>query len=115
MKRTTGFLLIACVLFLAAGCTSSRGFITLSTFPAGAEVYVDGVSKGFTPLTFDYDLERRSELRIEKDGYFTEVEDLNKGWVRNEGHKGNFHKEGDSAGGGRVWKVRTTRALKAKY
>jgi hypothetical protein len=114
MKRGAGCLLLACVLLMAVGCTSSRGFITLSTVPSGAEVYVDGVSKGFTPVTFDYDLERRSLLKIEKEGYFTEVEDLNKGWVRNEGHKGNFHKESDNSGG-RIWKVGTTRALKEKY
>jgi hypothetical protein len=77
---------------------------------------VDGVPKGTTPLTFDYDIERRAVLKIEKEGYFTEIEDLNRGWVRNEGHKGNFHKEYDQAGGsGRIWKVRTTRALKEKY
>ena len=115
MKRGAGFLVLACVLSMVVGCTASQGFITLSTVPSGAEVYVDGVSKGFTPLTFDFDIERRSVLKIEKEGYFTEVEDLNLGWVRNEGHKGNFDKEYDSDRGGRVWMVKTTRALKSKF
>ncbi|MHC1742428.1 MAG: PEGA domain-containing protein [Syntrophobacteraceae bacterium] len=115
MKRGVDFLVLACVLFLAVGCTASRGFVTLSTVPSGAEVYVDGVSKGFTPLTFDFDVERRSVLKIEMDGYFTEVEDLNLGWVRNESYKGNFDKEYDDKRGGRIWKVRTTRALKSKF
>jgi hypothetical protein len=115
MKRGAGFLLLACVLLMAVGCTKTRGYITISTVPSGAEVYVDGTPKGFTPVTFDYDLERRSVLKIEKEGYFTEVEDLNRRWVVNEGHKGNFDKEYDSSRGGRIWKVMTTRALKEKY
>lgn len=114
MTRAASFLVLVCAVVMSVGCTASRGFVTLSTIPSGAEVYVDGVSKGFTPVTFDYDLERHAVLKIEKEGYFTEVEDMNRGWVINEGHKGNFHKEGDGSGG-RIWKVNTRRALKPKY
>jgi hypothetical protein len=113
MKSAGKFIFVMCVFMAVVGCTNNRGYITLNTYPSGANVYVNEVPQGMTPLTFDFDITRPAVLKIKKDGYQTLVEELNKGWVVSEGHKGNFDKEYQNANGTseRVWKVRTTRTL----
>jgi hypothetical protein len=100
---------------MSMGCTAKRGTISLETRPPGATVFVDGVRQGVTPLGFTYDAGRRGTLKIEKEGYYTETEQLDKRWFVNEHYKGNFdkrYKGGESSE--RVWEVRTTRDLKEK-
>jgi hypothetical protein len=114
-KNATVLMLLSCILLLI-GCTSKKGIISLNTIPPGASVFVNGIKQGETPLEFQYDISRPATLMIEKGGYNTLKEDLNKAWVINENYKGTFYKEyikvGDTSV--RVWTVRTTRDLKEK-
>jgi hypothetical protein len=72
--------------------------------------------KGETPLEFQYDAKVPATLKIEKPGYHSETEYLNKSWFINEHHKGNYHRYYEKVGDTqvRLWKVRTTRDLKEK-
>jgi uncharacterized membrane-anchored protein len=113
MRKMMVLMSLSALVLITMGCTSNRGYITLNTYPPGAEVYLNDVMKGETPLTFDYDISRTAELKVKKDGYQTLVEELSKGWVVSEAYKGNFNKEYQKTNGSseRVWKVRTTRNL----
>jgi hypothetical protein len=116
MKRSLTTVVVLSLILLIVGCTQKRGSIYLDTRPPGAAVYLDNVKKGETPLTFEWDAKIPSTLRIEKEGYYTETEQLNKLWLKKENYKGDYQKgyeaQGDTSA--RVWKVRTFRDLREK-
>jgi hypothetical protein len=121
MKRSLITIVFLCVFFLAAGCTQKRGTIYLDTRPQGATVYLDNLKQGETPLSFQWDAKIPAKLTIEKDGYYSEVEQLNKAWLVRENRKGEYQKsyettkvEGKEETSARVWKVKTFRDLKEK-
>jgi len=114
MKK--GFVLSLCigVCVVCAGCgTSNTGLIQLRTLPRDATVYVNNTMRGTTPLTFEYDLEKPANLRIEKEGYYPEEETLSRQWVIKEHQKGNFFKGKYVIHGKQTksWEVTTTRRL----
>jgi hypothetical protein len=130
MKRILIVFVLFGIVFLAAGCTTKKGTIYLATTPPGATVYVNKIKQGETPLEFQWDSKMPATLKIEKEGYQTETERLDKGWLKDEYHKGNyerFYQKTEGAGTSdagrraandpvgdtseRLWKVRTSRDL----
>jgi hypothetical protein len=66
---------VACVLllFTVAGCgalfNSGPANIPMSTNPPGAEVWIDGTSRGVTPLTLPLAKNRNHTVTLRKDGF----------------------------------------------
>ena len=64
--------LLCSVLSAAAGCQSPSRYFSVSSHPAGARIYLDGVQEGFTDeekLQVDFAGREAVWLKIEKDGY----------------------------------------------
>ena len=91
MSRLSPLILLGLIFFLAsAGCTSSTGIIRLNTDPQGAKYYVDGVEKGTTPAEFEWSYDRPILMELKKEGYYTQEEILNKGWLHYQMSLGNY-------------------------
>jgi len=115
MKIRIGWVILLLVI-IVTGCASKRGIIELHTRPFGADVYVDDVRQGASPLEFEYDFTKSATLKIEKHGYAHMIEALDEAWILQEVRKGNY-REGDFTVQGetvRAWKVTTTRILEKK-
>ena len=67
-RSATPFLLMACLLMLAA-CGVPKQKIPVSTDPIGAIVYVDGEKAGTSPCSVRVDKQGDHLLTIVKDGY----------------------------------------------
>ena len=80
------------VLLLFSGCTGKEGIVRLNTDPAGAHYYVDGVERGTTPAEFEWKYDRPILVELKKEGYHTEQELLNKGWLHYQKYQGNYGK-----------------------
>lgn len=109
-------ILLFLLVTLSMGCTSSRGIIDLCTRPDGANVYIDNVKKGITPVQFEYDFKIPARLKIVKDGYYVENELLNQSWVIREIRKGTYS-EGHYMIGGvntKSWMIGAYRILQKK-
>ena len=101
------------VVFVVLGCTSKRGIIELHTRPSEAAIYLDEATQGLSPAKFEYDFSQPATLKIDKQGYYTEVENLSEAWVIREIRKGNYT-QGDFMIQGKntkAWKVTITRRL----
>ena len=78
------------VLLLVSGCTGKEGIIRLNTDPPGATYYVDGVERGTTPAELEWRYDRPILIEFKKEGYYTEEELLNKGWLHYQNYQGNY-------------------------
>jgi hypothetical protein len=80
------------VLLVFSGCVGKTGVVRLNTEPPGAKYYVDGVEKGTTPAEFEWRYDRPILVELKKEGYYTEEELLNKGWLHYQKYQGNYGK-----------------------
>jgi hypothetical protein len=80
------------VLLVFSGCVGKTGIVRLNTEPPGAKYYVDGVEKGTTPAEFEWRYDRPILIELKKEGYYTEEELLNKGWLHYQKYQGNYGK-----------------------
>ena len=113
MSRTSMITMICCtVLLILSGCTGKEGIIRLNTDPAGAHYYVDGIERGTTPAEFEWRYDRPILIELKKEGYYTEEELLNEGWLSYQNYLGNY---GTIRVGGatKKWTVTINRKLKA--
>ena len=112
MSRTS-MITIMCVavLLVFSGCTGKDGIIRLNTEPAGAHYFVDGIERGTTPAEFEWRYDRPILIELKKEGYYTEEELLNKGWLHYQIYQGNY---GTIRTGGakKKWTVTINRKLK---
>lgn len=46
-----------------SGCASNQYSVTYASEPAGAQVYCNGVAKGYTPVTLYYTLDEETKNR----------------------------------------------------
>ena len=90
LSLVVGFSLV--VLLVFSGCTGKTGIIRLNTEPSGAKYYVDGVEKGSTPAEFEWRYDRPILVELKKEGYHTEQELFNKGWLHYQKYQGNYGK-----------------------
>ncbi len=114
--KTRISLLVFFLFLLTQGCTSKRGIIELHTRPPEANIYLDDVIQGVSPLKFEYDFSLPATLKIEKRGYYTEIEALSEAWVVREIRKGSYTEGTFLIQGQNIdaWKVTTTRLLQKK-
>ena len=113
MSRFTLITVLGLVLILSSfGCVGKDGVIRLNTDPPGAKYYVDGIEKGSTPAEFEWRYDRPILIELKKEGYYTEEELLNKGWLFYQKYLGNYGKvrTGKSS---QQWTVSINRKLKA--
>jgi hypothetical protein len=113
MSKTSMITMMCCtVLLIFAGCTGKDGIVRLNTDPPGATYYVDGVVRGTTPAEFEWRYDRPILIELKKEGYYTEEELLNKGWLHYQKYQGNY---GEIRVGGtsKKWTVTINRKLKA--
>ncbi len=112
MSRFTLITVLGLVLLLSSfGCVGKEGVIRLNTDPPGAKYYVDGIEKGTTPAEFEWSYDRPILIELKKEGYYTEEELLNKGWLHYQMSQGNYGKvrTGKSS---KQWTVSINRKLK---
>ena len=112
MSRFTLITVLGLVLLLSSfGCVGKDGVIRLNTDPPGAKYYVDGIEKGSTPAEFEWSYDRPILIELKKEGYYTEEELLNKGWLFYQKYLGNYGKvrTGKSS---KQWTVSINRKLK---
>jgi len=64
------FIAIWFIVFLG---TNTKGVITIDSYPKGADVYVDGVLRGTTPLTISGLELGMYGIEVKKEGYETEI------------------------------------------
>lgn len=80
-KKSIGCLLIA---ILLSGCASiikgTSQTVTFTSVPDGAEVLVDGMSRGVTPLTLKLKKNEYESVMIKKSGYRPIVGNLEKSY-----------------------------------
>jgi len=113
MSRFTLIIVLGLVLLLSSfGCVGKEGIIRLNTEPPGAKYYVDGIEKGSTPAEFEWSYDRPILIELKKEGYYTEAELLNKGWLHYQMSQGNYGeiRVGQST---KKWTVSINRKLKA--
>ena len=113
MSRFSLFVVLGLVvLLLFSGCVSKTGIVRLNTEPSGAKYYVDGVEKGSTPAEFEWRYDRPILIELKKEGYHTEQELLNLGWLHYQKYQGNY---GEIKVGKMTsqWTVTVNRKLKA--
>ena len=67
--RTWIHALLASLLLAVAGCVEQR--IAVTSNPAGASVYYDGLFKGLTPSEFDFAWYGEHRFKLYLDGYQT--------------------------------------------
>lgn len=75
------FLMLLCLLLLASCSTIIKGTsqaITFTSTPSGAEVLIDGVSMGVTPLTVKLKKNKYSTVLIKKVGYYAQTKPIDK-------------------------------------
>ena len=113
MKMKIVGMLVLCAVVFSLGCTSKVGLVALDTRPQGANVYLNDIMVGETPVQFELNLESPVTLRIEKEGYYPQTESLNVRWVKSEHYRGNLIKGQQATEGSsqRTWEVRTARDL----
>ena len=112
MSKTSIITMMCCaVLLILSGCTGKDGIVRLNTDPPGATYYMDGIAKGTTPAEFEWRYDRPVLIELKKEGYYTEEELLNQGWLTYQMFKGNY---GTIRVGGakKVWTVTINRKLK---
>jgi hypothetical protein len=112
MSRFTLITVLVLLLLLSSfGCVGKEGVIRLNTDPPGAKYYVDGIEKGTTPAEFEWSYDRPILIELKKEGYYTEEELLNKGWLHYQMSQGNYGKvrTGESS---KQWTVSINRKLK---
>ena len=113
MSRFTLITVLGLVLLLSSfGCVGKEGIIRLNTDPPGAKYFVDGIEKGTTPAEFEWSWDRPILIELKKEGYYTEQELLNKGWLGYQQYQGNYG-EVRTAGSSKQWTVSINRKLKA--
>ena len=113
MSKTSMITMMCCAaLLILSGCTGRTGVIRLNTDPPGATYYVDGVERGTTPAEFEWRYDRPIVIELKKEGYYTEEELLNKGWLHYQIYLGNYGKVRVS-GAKKKWTVTINRKLKA--
>ena len=110
----TSMIIMMCLLFLLSlsGCTGKEGIVRLNTDPTGAHYYVDGIERGTTPAEFEWRYDRPILIELKKEGYYTEEEMLNKGWLHYQMYQGNYGtvRVGEAK---KKWTVTINRTLKA--
>jgi len=112
MSRFTLITVLVLLLFLSSfGCVGKEGVIRLNTDPPGAKYYVDGIEKGTTPAEFEWSYDRPILIELKKEGYYTEEELLNKGWLHYQMSQGNYGKVRTSESS-KQWTVSINRKLK---
>ena len=114
-RYLTVFLALTVVFF--GGCTVKHGRIDLATKPPGADVYLDSIHIGKTPITFEHDSSTVSQMEIKLDGYYTINEVINWGWIHYELAQGNGtdRTKGEYQGKKQtIWLVTTRRTLLLK-
>jgi hypothetical protein len=112
MSRFTLITVLVLLLLLSSfGCVGKEGVIRLNTDPPGAKYYVDGIEKGTTPAEFEWSYDRPILIELKKEGYYTEEELLNKGWLHYQMSQGNYGKvrTGESS---KQWTVSINRKLR---
>ena len=112
MSRFTLITVLGLLLLLSFfGCVGKEGVIRLNTDPPGAKYYLDGIEKGTTPAEFEWSYDRPILIELKKDGYYTEEEILNQGWLYYQKFKGNYGeiRTGKSS---KKWTVTINRKLK---
>lgn len=116
MKRSLWIIFLLGVVTISVGCTSKRGLIELNTRPPGATAYLNQTKIGMTPIEFEYEFKKPAELRIEKDGYYSEKELLDRRWLTRENWNGNLRGGHFTIRGKRkkAWKVTIIRNLYKK-
>ncbi len=112
MSRFTLINVLVLLLLLSSfGCVGKEGVIRLNTDPPGAKYYVDGIEKGTTPAEFEWSYDRPILIELKKEGYYTEEELLNKGWLHYQMSQGNYGKVRTSESS-KQWTVSINRKLK---
>jgi hypothetical protein len=79
--KVVAFGIIAIALFSAGCCSVIKGTkqaVTFESNPEGAQVLIDGVSMGVTPLTTKLKKNAYDTIMIKKDGYATQTQSLEK-------------------------------------
>ena len=113
MSRFTLITVLGLVLLLSSfGCVGKEGIIRLNTDPPGAKYFVDGIEKGTTPAEFVWSWDRPILIELKKEGYYTEEELLNKGWLHYQMSQGNYGKV-RTGKASKKWTVSINRKLKA--
>ncbi|CAA6807000.1 MAG: Unknown protein [uncultured Campylobacterales bacterium] len=73
-KILLGLMVSASLMFASATIfTGTTQVITIDSDPQGADVYIDGESKGKTPLSVTLDKNKHKNLKISKSGYNSRV------------------------------------------
>ncbi len=81
MKHTSVIALVTCSLTLGGCASVMKGTdqpVTFTSKPSGAEVVIDGQSRGVTPLTLSLKKNKHDVVMVRKDGYRTETMPLTK-------------------------------------
>jgi hypothetical protein len=113
MSRFTLITVLGLVFLLSSfGCVGTEGIIRLNTDPPGAKYFVDGIEKGTTPAEFLWSWDRPILIELKKEGYYTEEELLNKGWLHYQMSQGNYGKV-RTGKVSKQWTVSINRKLKA--
>jgi len=113
MSRFTLITVLGLVFLLSSfGCVGKEGIIRLNTDPPGAKYFVDGIEKGTTPAEFVWSWDRPILIELKKEGYYTEEELLNKGWLHYQMSQGNYGKV-RTGKASKQWTVSINRKLKA--
>ncbi|MFZ6053340.1 PEGA domain-containing protein [Halocola ammonii] len=90
MKISTfGFLFLATVSLLLSGCATllapSTHPLAIGSNPPSADVYVNGVKRGTTPLELEFKADQSYTIEFKKEGYETVTRvvhsEVNAGWV----------------------------------
>lgn len=91
MQKLLSAYLVFILLLVQTGCASivsgREQTVSIRSNPAGADVEIDGMSTGKTPLTTDLKRKKRHQIKIKKDGYLEESRVTKKGF--NWWHLGN--------------------------
>ena len=89
MKKIIVILLSVAFIFLSTSCATlfcgNTDEVVITTSPADALVSVNGIPRGYTPLTLELEKGESYSIRIEKegyqDGYATISDKVGAGWV----------------------------------
>lgn len=84
MNRLLACLLLVCLFVSQSGCASivsgKSQDVNIRTTPPGAEVNIDGVPRGTTPLLVNLKRKERHAVEFKKPGYLDEIRHTNKGY-----------------------------------
>ena len=89
MKKSTIIIISLAIIFLSTSCATlfsgNTDEVVITTSPSDALVSVNGIPRGYTPLTLELEKGESYSIRIEKegyqDGYATISEKVGAGWV----------------------------------